>query len=364
MDIQALIKNAIKPVHLAQGIGFSVGLYALIFLINIVGTGQTLERLEETLASETIPIQRADNIFKDKGKDKRTGHKTKKKARSAHDTPAAHDAHDTHDGTHKDSASHHAQAAHEPAMHVPEGLYEEGLYGPLPIISKTGETVFKTFKKPFTSNGLPRIAIVIADYGLSDTHAQNILDHLPPEVSLILSPYTNTPVQAQQKASKKGHEVWLGLAFENNHTLDPGPKGIMRNAGLRINKDNLSWSLSRTTGYAGVAGYLDFHLERSSSLLKTVFDNIFRRGLAYYEMNPEAGSAVETLAVSNEQPYIRNSYDMNKTSLKTLERTAKEKGYAVGVIGPYPNNLRSISIWAETLDAKDLTLVPLSAVVK
>jgi len=44
-----------------------------------------------------------------------------------------------------------------------------------------------------------------------------------------------------------------------------------------------------------------------------------------------------------------------------LERIAKSAGSAVGMGLPYPVTIERLAVWAETLEAKGLVLVPVSA---
>lgn len=247
-----------------------------------------------------------------------------------------------------------------------EGLYEETQNGPLPIISADGLSPFMAYKKPFSLTGKPLIAVVVLDFGLSALLSDQLIAQLPPEISLILSPYAADAEQWQKKARDNGHETWLQLPLENRKFIsnDPGPQALLAQASIKYNQDRLGWILSRAPGYAGVAGETDEIFDHASNTLSGVFKNIFSRGLGYLEMNPQAGPAIEEISLGNKSPYARSDLFIEDVSLKAIEKQASDRGYVIGIIRPTPNNIKALTTWFNTLDAKGYTLAPVSAIAE
>lgn len=247
-----------------------------------------------------------------------------------------------------------------------EGLYESSPQGLLPKISSDGTTPFNAYKKPFTLPGKPSIAIAVLDYGLSDIHSERMVKDLPAEVSLLLSPYAHDADKWQKYSRQNGHELWI-LApanAKNFPATDPGTEAILSNAGLKYNKDRLSWVLSRTTGYTGIAMSTNSQFTNSPLVLETILEATKERGLGYFEVNPNVEHKSSYFPESGQLPYVHNTVFTDRTSFKSIENMARQNGFVVAVAPPYPKSIQSLRVWAQTLSAKGFALAPLSAITQ
>ena len=68
------------------------------------------------------------------------------------------------------------------------GFFAPGPGGPLPIIAQDGRTPFDAYKRPFLSNGRPKIALVIGGLGLNARATQAAIETLPGEITLSFVP--------------------------------------------------------------------------------------------------------------------------------------------------------------------------------
>ncbi len=245
------------------------------------------------------------------------------------------------------------------------GLFERSPLGLLPKISQNNISPFDAYKKSFSSTGNPLIMIAVLNYGLQDSVSKNILSTLSNNISLIVSPYSSAPQEWQKTARENGFETWLHLpAQTKDFTIkDPGAKALMAQTTLKDNQDTLNWLLTRTSGYAGVALETDHVLIKSKPITNLITGSLFGRGLGFFEINTQAPILIETIAAGKNAPFIKNDIVLNDTSLKNLEKIAREKGYVIGVIKPYPNAIKALKIWSDTLEAKNIDLAPLSAVL-
>lgn len=253
-----------------------------------------------------------------------------------------------------------------------KGYYEQSEQGLLPI--KNGEhlTPFSAYKKPFTLNrNNKNIAIVILDYGLSDRVSEKAVTTLPSHISLVLSPYTLTPDMWKSKAREDGHEIWLDLPIEtmNFPFRDPGSKGLLTSASLAYNMDRIEWALTRTTGYAGIATFTDGALNKSSTMFKDLFSNIFDRGLGYLELNPEGGSFLDKniLSENKEVPHAKADatlkiFDTNSQSLKLIEDRLSQSNNTIILVTPTEKNIDDLMQWIEGLEGKNIHIVPVSSI--
>lgn len=253
-----------------------------------------------------------------------------------------------------------------------EGLYEDIEAGRLPVLRADGVSPFKAYKKPFTKDGdKPVISIAVTDMGLSEKITESAIKSLPPEVSLIISPYANGPDMWTTEAREGGHEVWLSLPMESATypKTDSGPHTLLIGAPERENLQKLDWVMSRTVGYAGLVATYQPEFMNAINDLRPILGSVYKRGVGFMSSSP-AGSLPETMAISMNAPYSKmdvwidkpeGTPEIIKASLQQLEVIAKENGYAAGVISPNAASFRELQAWMETLKGKGFVLAPLSA---
>ncbi len=257
------------------------------------------------------------------------------------------------------------------AVFSPADMIETTPQGPLPKRAANGLTPFEAYKKPFTDPGKPAIAIAILDYGLSDSDSRSVLEKLPSEVSLILNPYASNFDTWKSLAQAKGNEFWINVPIENTGFPageDPGPQVLLVHSDFKYNQEKFYWALSRTSGYAGIAGFTDPAFLNAQSVLKALLDDAYNRGIGYFEINPSGLEGVEMNAIEKKAPYIRSNSLFDAAAqgpvqwLAGLEREALENGFAIGVIRtPYPLVIEAIAGWTSGLENRGFALAPLSA---
>lgn len=322
------------------GLGVVALIYILLFAYIGINGKKTIESLEQKLASDTVLIKRLGEEFDP--------------APALVSSPIANT---TQEGQ---------TPADENALAVApiSGLYKSSEAGLLPKISESGLTPYNGYKKPFSLPGKPLIAIAVLDYGLSSTNSASLLKDLPPEVTLLLSPYASLPNEWQKRARANGHEIWMQAPVDNQNfpTSDPGAQALLSQSGPKHNKDALNWILSRATGYAGVALYTDTNFKNNPQVLNATMTEIHKRGLGYFETNISAPDVASRFAASKDMPHLNNSIYIRNTSLKALEKIAKDVGFVVAIADPYPSSIKGLRIWAETLTTKGYALAPLSAI--
>ncbi|MBP7722721.1 MAG: divergent polysaccharide deacetylase family protein [Alphaproteobacteria bacterium] len=273
-------------------------------------------------------------------------------------------------------SEHPSEQAHAPApeAHGFSDLIEMTPLGPLPKRSASGQTPYDAYKKPYTPDGSPAIALVVLDYGMSAIDSKEALKKLPGEVSLILNPYAQTPDTWKSLAGAEGHEFWVFMPVESQDyptVTDPGPQALLAHSDFKYNQEKFLWALSRTSGYAGIAGYTDTAFLNAQSALKSLWNEGYDRGIGYLEINPAGLEGVEMNAIEKKAPYIRNHsiYEEGAQSpeawLKALEMEATNNGFTVGIIKrPYPKVVDAVAAWSATLKDRGYSLAPVSALAQ
>jgi polysaccharide deacetylase 2 family uncharacterized protein YibQ len=259
-----------------------------------------------------------------------------------------------------------------PAVPV-DGLYEDTADGRLPVIRENDKlTPFNAYKRPFKAPapGVPVISIVVMDLGISDNGTQAALNDLPPDVSVAINSYAPNPDFWSNEARAKGHETWIEMPVESDlYPLnDSGPQTLLINAVEKQNLNKLNWTLSRTSGYAGVVTGYQPALMKSDSDSRPILKAIYSRGLGFVDGEPQPTELGELMAAESNSPYAHNNIwidipptpDHIAISLRQLEVLAQGNGSAIGFIHTSPISLKTLQSWFKTLPEKGIVLAPLS----
>jgi polysaccharide deacetylase 2 family uncharacterized protein YibQ len=248
----------------------------------------------------------------------------------------------------------------------------------LPRIGANRLSPMKAYASPFNMNDpRPRVAILIAGFGMNEQESLAAIRALPPQVSIAVSPYSFKPEKMLAAARDSGHEYLVSLPMEPlGYPLnDPGDRAMLTGASQAINAQRLEWALSRFQGYVGATGALGaLRGERFGAAIDQmapVLDRLADLGLLYVDPRPNGDHLVGSPAqrgvgravdVVLDDPPGRDEIDRK---LAQLEQAARDHAGAIGLAGrPSPVTVDRIAAWAATLAAHGLTLAPVSVVVQ
>lgn len=254
------------------------------------------------------------------------------------------------------------------------GLVEESKDGPLPRIAEDGRKPWQVYARPFPPNERrPRIAIVMADMGLSGVTTGNAIQRLPPTVTLAFVPHAERLDTWVERARSKGHEVMLALPMEpaDFPRSDPGPNALLTGLPADRNLERLATGLAKVAGYVGVTSTTGSKFTGSVDAMKPVADALKARGLLFVDarVNPRSVAAATAQQAGVPMAFVDRVLDRDLSrgaiddQLRELETIAKQHGAAVGLAMPYPSTIERISLWAPGLGDRGAVLAPVSAVV-
>jgi polysaccharide deacetylase 2 family uncharacterized protein YibQ len=245
------------------------------------------------------------------------------------------------------------------------GFFAPGPAGPLPIIAQDGRTPFEAYRRPFVSNGRPKIALVIGGLGLNARATQAAIETLPPEITLSFTPYAEGLQGWIDMARAHGHEVLLETPMEpvDYPDNDPGPMTLMAGAQGPETVKKLEWILSRTTGYFGVTNYLGSRFLAADGAYQTFAAALRGRGLAFVDDGAAARRGGPGLVRASAERVIDDQ--LNQTAidqqLLALEAGAQQRGQSLGSGFAYPVTLEKVAQWSRNLDQRGFQLAPVSA---
>ena len=257
--------------------------------------------------------------------------------------------------------------------HLPDqALIEQGPDGALPIRAADGRRPFDVYARPWSGARGARVAIVIGGLAVSQTGTQAAIERLPAEVTLAFASGGNSIDRWMQSARQKGHEIVMQVPLEpfDYPRVDPGRNTLTVEAGAQENVDRLHWILSRTTNYTGVMNYMGARFVGEQDAMEPLMRELATRGLMYVDDGSSARSVADTLASSLGAPFaaadvaidpVRERGDV-LARLDDLERTARAKGFAVGVGSAFEVTVDAVTSWVAEAKRRGIEVVPISAV--
>jgi polysaccharide deacetylase 2 family uncharacterized protein YibQ len=237
------------------------------------------------------------------------------------------------------------------------------------------EPPWKKFARAFPADDpRPRVSLVVTGLGLTAAQTQAAIDQLPPEITLAFSPYSGEMQDWVAKARAAGHEVLIELPMEpiNYPADDPGPQALLASLAPAENLKRLEWVLARSDVIAGLVANMGSRFQASARLIRPVLTRLAEKGYLYIDNRSGPTSVVSEVAASIDLPWTYNTrfIDAEATRvsidgrLQQLERTAREKGFALGLAQAYPVTIERVAAWARSLEVKGLALAPASALAK
>ncbi len=253
---------------------------------------------------------------------------------------------------------------------------EPGSTRRLPRIAADGRSPLHAYAAGWDpSDARKKIAVLVADIGLSIQLSADATDRLPAAMSFAISPYAvqNQALLARIRAA--GHEMLVSLPMEPAvfGLSDAGPRALLTSGSRDNNTIHLNWALSRFAGYVGVTGALGpLQGERfaASSQMGEVLATIAGAGLLY--IDPRIGvakpdPAAETALAQRNVDLVLDSNGADAREIDQrliqLEAIARRDGSALGLAGTVtPVMIERLTTWVARLGQTDLVLVPVSAI--
>jgi uncharacterized protein len=256
-------------------------------------------------------------------------------------------------------------------------LAESTRSGPIPRIAPDGTRPADAFAQPAAAladhPSAPRVAIIVSGLGVSAIGTSDALAKLPGPVTFAFAPYAAGLERLAGRARDGGHEILLQVPMEpfDYPDNDPGPQTLLTSLNASQNVDRLHWLMSRLQGYVGIANYMGGRFTASEAALAPVLREAAKRGLIYIDDGSSPRSLAGQIAGANNLPYAKADLQIDAVptaaeidrAIARLEKTAQERGFAVGMANALPVSIDRIANWAKTAEGRGIFLVPITAIV-
>ncbi|MEQ9172995.1 MAG: divergent polysaccharide deacetylase family protein [Rhodospirillales bacterium] len=264
----------------------------------------------------------------------------------------------------------------EALARVPDlALVEKGPDGrDMPIVARNGTRPMDAYARPVpeADASIPQVAILIRGIGLSRSASITAIKSLPPEVSMVISPYARDPGDWVIRARLAGHEVFMGLPMEsaNFPFEDAGPLALNTTRQLEENMRTLRTIMGMVPGYVGFLSRFGSKFGVAEGQLKPVFEEIKGRGLMFIDSGESGSGAMARIAAELALPRAVVNIQLDRTptedeiasKLLRLGALARSQSVAVGMGDPYPHTIRELKNWLAAQQPTKMRLVPVSAI--
>ncbi|AOO84002.1 divergent polysaccharide deacetylase family protein [Bosea vaviloviae] len=254
-------------------------------------------------------------------------------------------------------------------------LVERTRHGLLPKIGPDGATPAQIYARPLgpqpATKPAGRIALLVGGLGISQSGTADAIAKLPGAVSLAFAPYGPELERTVQRARGEGHEIFLQVPMEpfDYPDNDPGPQTLLTGPKAAENIDRLQWVLGRFTGYVGIVNFLGGRLTADDAALSPILREISGRGLIVVDDGSSSRSLLATSATRAQIPAMKVDRvidtvaraDAIDKELAMLEALAREQGIVIASASALPVSIERIARWAQSLEAKGILVVPVSA---
>ena len=216
------------------------------------------------------------------------------------------------------------------------------------------------------------VAIVLDDLGLDRARTARAMA-LPAPVTLSFMAYAPEVRQDAEAARARGHELIVHVPMEPlNPAVDMGPNGLAIGLGDGELLRRLRWDLDRFGGYVGINNHMGSRFTADAEAMQLVIGELKSRGLLFLDSRTSGRTVGAMLAQRAGVPFAERDVFLDDDQhpaaiaarLGDVEAAARRYGSAIAIGHPHDATLAALAAWLETMPAKHLQLVPLTAIVR
>ena len=204
----------------------------------------------------------------------------------------------------------------------------------------------------------PVVAILLTDAAGS----AEPIDRLPPEIGIVLSPYSAGSAKRAAALRATGRDVWAGIPMQPKRwpAITPGENTLLVDSPAAENVARLDWALRRIGPVTGVTSIMGSAFTENGAALLPVMAALKSRNLAYVDARASGASvALATAQAAGVRAALNQRFldgPEMAANLAALEAAAQADGRALGLASASPDSVAAIRNWAAGLDARGIRL--------
>jgi hypothetical protein len=262
------------------------------------------------------------------------------------------------------SPAHAVPASPVPSLPVPH-------VAPLDIPPPPGTPAWVAYAVPPLAHSGGIVTVVIDDMGLDRKRSARAVE-LPGPLTLSYMSYADELNAQTTSAHQHGHELLMHMPMEPKGSLNPGPEALDVGLSLEEIDRRLQHNLGRFQGFVGINNHMGSKFTAYRPGMELVMAALRARGMLWLDSRTTANTVGPALAASYQVPFAQRDVFLDDVpslsavnkQLHEVENIALHKGRAIAIGHPKDATLQALASWLPSLRRENLTLVPLSEMVK
>lgn len=224
------------------------------------------------------------------------------------------------------------------------------------------------------TNDTPRLTIIVNNVGQSRKMSALFLEKLPPNTTISLSPYLKKHNSVVNQFHDYGFETWTDLStLTMTSQTDKGNNALSPINNLEANIELLSKQLSNKDKVAGVVLPSQALITETPKLWQNIVSDLFTSGYGILDNTKKLAKPSLYVHNGKRAPYIKGDITLSdKVKLANFEsqlnkisqNTINHGNMIVTISITTPATLDILSQWLDSLEEKNIILLPLSAQAK
>ena len=215
--------------------------------------------------------------------------------------------------------------------------------------------------------GAASITLIIDDLGFR-LHDGERATRLPGPVVCAVLPQTPHGTYLAERAHAAGKEVMLHLPMQPHGNEDAGTGRLDADMSETEWQARLEQNLATVPHAIGVNNHMGSRLTTEPRAMRWLMGALSERGLFFIDSLTTRDSLAAGTARAQGLPTLTRDLFLDRDPsapaiaqrLAALERLAKERGHALAIGHPYPVTLAALENWLPQLNARGLTLIPVT----
>jgi polysaccharide deacetylase 2 family uncharacterized protein YibQ len=214
------------------------------------------------------------------------------------------------------------------------------------------------------------VAIIIDDIGNNLKSGERAVS-LPLSLTYAMLPHSPFAASLAQMANQQGKEVMLHMPMANLGDAPLGPGALTVGQSRSEFIAAIDAAISQIPFIRGINNHMGSQLTQQPQQMNWLMTEIKFRNLYFVDSRTTPMTVASTLArerhvkSSSRDVFLDNeqSFESIDAGFKTLLAKAKQNGTAIGIGHPYPATLDYLARVAPSLNARNITLLPVSALI-
>ena len=218
-----------------------------------------------------------------------------------------------------------------------------------------------------------QVAIVIDDFGPDLKVAERFIS-LPFPVTLSILPHQPHGAEIAQLAHSQGREVILHLPMEPQGypKTDPGRGAILLSMNDEAIRSAITGDLATSPHFRGVNNHMGSRFTENAAAMKTVIDELNRRGLFFLDSWTSSKSKAWSTAREMKVPTLKRDIFLDhnrspeaiRSQVSRLIRTARAEGSGLAIGHPYEATLKALREASGQFEKNGIQVVPASTLTR